>query len=85
MTSLRGIAQASECSLTRMLLAYWRKLLVNLTRSFSCNVGVRPTKLSSSDIKRAVMCALSPIASLTERRVWGFHIMKCPLSAQKFH
>jgi hypothetical protein len=28
MTTLRGIAQPSDCFLTHMLLAYWRKLLV---------------------------------------------------------
>src|SRR5919112_245172 len=28
MTTLRGIAQPSDCLLTHMLLAYWRKLLV---------------------------------------------------------
>ena len=27
MTTLRGIAQPSDCLLTHMLLAYWRKLL----------------------------------------------------------
>jgi hypothetical protein len=27
MTTLRGIAQLSDCLLTHMLLAYWRKLL----------------------------------------------------------
>jgi hypothetical protein len=27
MTTLRGIAQLSNCLLTHMLLAYWRKLL----------------------------------------------------------
>src|SRR5215208_8391331 len=30
MTTLRGIAQLSNCLLTHMLLAYWRKLLVSL-------------------------------------------------------
>jgi hypothetical protein len=28
MTTLRGISQLSDCLLTHMLLAYWRKLLV---------------------------------------------------------
>jgi hypothetical protein len=28
MTTLRGIAQLSDCLLTHMLLVYWRKLLV---------------------------------------------------------
>ena len=30
MTTLRGIAQPSDCLLTHMLLAYWRKLLADL-------------------------------------------------------
>jgi hypothetical protein len=39
MTTLEEIAQASECSLTRTLLAYWRKLIgtvggVNRSRRF---------------------------------------------------
>ncbi len=29
MTTLRGIAQPSDCLLAHMLLAYWRELLVN--------------------------------------------------------
>jgi hypothetical protein len=29
MTTLRGIAQPSDCLLTHMLLAYWRKLLIS--------------------------------------------------------
>jgi len=29
MTSLRGISQLSDCLLTHMLLAYWRKLLAD--------------------------------------------------------
>jgi len=32
MTTLRGIAQPSDCPLTRTLLAYWRKLLVSPQR-----------------------------------------------------
>jgi len=35
MTTLRGIAQPSDCPLTRTLLAYWRKLLDELNRERS--------------------------------------------------
>src|SRR5215208_2772734 len=46
MTTLRGIAQLSDCLLTHMLLAYWRKLLEQYRHAQSKILGKTPRSLN---------------------------------------
>ena len=59
MTTLRGIAQPSDCLLTHMLLAYWRKLLES------------KHKKSSNDLRphycRGILSAATPSLGAAER------------------
>src|SRR5215217_7101552 len=74
MTTLRGIAQLSDCLLTHMLLAYWRKLLQTISKlSRSAIIAGDPYRKRSRDVREPAPAEAPSHHLASTRRVVGDH------------